>query len=198
MKKKTKKALIILLCVVAVLAALGFAAYNIALDYVQNKMISSVLDTMIDSGEITLSELEIIASEETPPEVAAPDVTEPETTETEPFPPQDAPAVSEKPATEPSTEMRVEIVDKATQKIADSITREDKYAMVRLITSHLTSADIKYLAGLLAGGLTRDERLLAYRLAKQRFSGEELNTVREYYHRYKAQIMAEPDLPAKK
>ena len=70
--------------------------------------------------------------------------------------------------------------------------------MVRLITSNLSGGDIKYLASLLAGGLTRDERLAAYRLAKQRFSADELSVVRNYYHRYKAQIMIEPDLVTKK
>lgn len=223
MKRKTKKIIIILLCVAAVLAIAGYAAYNAALDYVQDKMIASMLDSMLDSGEVTLSELELMAEAELPdteppaaedeqPAPAVPDAPDSSAGQAQtpaappssapassapssaaPSPSSPAPAASSNEAAEPET--RTEVVDKMTQKISDSITREDKRAMTRLITSHLGSSDIKYLAGLISGGLTREERTAAYRLAKQRFSESELDIVSSYYHRYKKQIMIEPDYP---
>lgn len=225
MKRKTKKIIIILLCVAAVLAIAGYAAYNAALDYMQDKMISSMLDSMLDSGEVTLSELELMAEAELPdteppaaeeeqPAPAVPDTTDStgqaqapaappssapsssapaSASPSAPSPSSPAPAASSNEAAEAAN--RTEVVDKMTQKISDSITREDKRAMTRLITSRLGASDIKYLTGLISGGLTREERTAAYKLAKQRFSEGELNIVSSYYHRYKKQIMIEPDYP---
>ena len=86
------------------------------------------------------------------------------------------------------------LVDKATDNVANFVSREDKVAMAKLITSRLSSSDISYLAGLLGGGLTREERSDAYKIAVARFRGDELNQVSRFYHKYKSQIMSEPDL----
>ena len=215
--KKWKKVIIILLCIAVVLAIAGYAAYNIAFNFVQDKMIETMLDSMLDSGDVSVEELELMAEVTLPEEPATPSESmsaasessapaEKEKAKTESKPSQKQPSkpqVKQEQKTEtktenkPAEEKRTEAVDKMTQKISDSITRADKRAMARLVTSHLSAADIKYLAGLIAGGLTREERSAAYRLAKQRFSGEELELVSMYYHRYKKQIMIEPDYPVK-
>ena len=224
--KKWKKVIIILLCIAVVLAIAGYAAYNIAFNFVQDKMIETMLDSMLDSGDVSVEELELMAEVTLPEEPATPSESisphvqksavsaasessapaEKEKAKTESKPSQKQPSkpqVKQEQKTEtktenkPAEEKRTEAVDKMTQKISDSITRTDKRAMARLVTSHLSAADIKYLAGLIAGGLTREERSAAYRLAKQRFSGEELELVSMYYHRYKKQIMIEPDYPVK-
>ena len=195
-----KKSVIILLCVFAVIVAAGFMGYNIAVEYVENKMVSSVLGSMLDSGEITISELSQIAehedseagaeAEDTEEKIAGePQVAEKTMEEKKETPKPDVSPV--KPAIEEKEPTREETMDKATEKILNSISREDKRAMMNLITSHLSGADIKYLASLLAGGLTSEERSDAYRLAKQRFTKEELSFVSSYYHRYKKQIMVE-------
>lgn len=216
--KKWKKVVIVLLCIAALLGAAGYIAYNIAFDFVQDKMIETMLDSMLDSGAVSVEELELMAEVTLPEETSTPsenitsDVIEstvPATSESStPFQkeekkpnvkPQVKPEAKpeSKAENKPAEEKRAEAVDKVTQKISDSITRADKRAMARLVTSHLSAADIKYLAGLIAGGLTREERVAAYRLAKQRFSGEELELVSMYYHRYKKQVMTEPDIPVK-
>ena len=224
--KKWKKVIIILLCIAVVLAIAGYAAYNIAFNFVQDKMIETMLDSMLDSGDVSVEELVLMAEVTLPEEPATPSESisphvqesavsaasessapaEKEKAKTESKPSQKQPSkpqVKQEQKTEtktenkPAEEKRTEAVDKMTQKISDSITRTDKRAMARLVTSHLSAADIKYLAGLIAGGLTREERSAAYRLAKQRFSGEELELVSMYYHRYKKQIMIEPDYPVK-
>ena len=47
---------------------------------------------------------------------------------------------------------------------------DEKQAMMKLISSRLTKADITYLASLAAGGLEGDEISKAYKVAKERFS----------------------------
>lgn len=224
--KKWKKVIIILLCIAVVLAIAGYAAYNIAFNFVQDKMIETMLDSMLDSGDVSVEDLELMAEVTLPEEgepapsesaevvssapssVAASDEKSAETPAKPASEKKNTPAAETKKKvetkqpetnteTKSSEEKRTEAVDKMTEKISDSITRADKRAMARLVTSHLSAADIKYLAGLIAGGLTREERSAAYRLAKQRFSGEELELVSMYYHRYKKQIMIEPDYPVK-
>ncbi len=216
--KKWKKVVIVLLCIAVFLGVAGYIAYNFAFNFVQDKMIETMLVSMLDSGDVSVEELELMAevtlpdelevSQETDapevPEVTVPAASESSTSSQKEVTKKDAkPQVNPKPKPEvkpenkPAEEKKAEAVDKVTQKISDSITRADKRAMARLVTSHLSAADIKYLAGLIAGGLTREERVAAYRLAEQRFSGEELELVSMYYHRYKKQIMAEPDYPVK-
>ncbi len=219
--KKWKKVVIILLCVAVFFGAAGYIAYNVAFNFVQDKMIETMLDSMLDSGDVSVEELELMAEVTLPEEEPSSEAPEPDASDTPATqaqesissskndeikeavkPEQKQPAKNEvkqetKNENKPVQEKRAEAVDKMTQKISDSITRADKRAMARLVTSHLSASDIKYLAGLIAGGLTREERLAAYRLAEQRFSGEELQLVSMYYHRYKKQIMIEPDLPVK-
>ena len=224
--KKWKKVVIILLCITVFLGVAGYIAYNVAFDFVQDKMIETMLDSMLDSGDVSVDELELMAAVTLPEDPAAPsEIITPDVAESSAPAASESPAPAKKEETKPTTkptqkqpakpqvkpeakpetktenkpaeEKRAEAVDKMTQKISDSITRADKRAMARLVTSHLSASDIKYLAGLIAGGLTREERSAAYRLAKQRFSGEELDLVSMYYHRYKKQIMIEPDYPTK-
>ncbi len=218
--KKWKKVVIILLCIAVFLCAAGYIAYNVAFNFVQDKMIETMLNSMLDSGDVSVEELELMAevtlSDEDSSDTSDPHGNDtPATQAQENISPlgndetkqavkqeQKQPAKNEvkqetKNENKPAQEKRVEAVDKMTQKISDSITREDKRAMAQLVTSHLSAADIKYLSGLISGGLTREERVAAYRLAKQRFTGEELELVSAYYHRYKKQIMIEPDLTVK-
>ena len=83
--KKWKKVIIILLCIAVVLAIAGYAAYNIAFNFVQDKMIETMLDSMLDSGDVSVEELELMA-----------EVTLPE--EGEPAPSESAEEVSSAPS----------------------------------------------------------------------------------------------------
>jgi len=188
--KKRKKVLIILVCILAFIAIAGCVAYNFIMSYAGDKamdmLVTNQLEGMLSSGEITLEELEeIVAS---PEAVGA--------TEPAPSKNEDAPAVLPEPSEEkkpvsptekPKTQK--ETVKAASQKITDSISREEKDAMMKLISSRLTKADIQYLAGLAAGGLDGEEISKAYKLAKSRFTAEELVQVKTYWHRYKANVL---------
>ena len=213
-KSKWKKRLIIIGCILLVLVIIGCIAYRLIMNYlgdkIMNEMIKAQINGMLDSGEITIEEVEAIASgvtlqEETSPPEKEPSVEAPSETpdgDGKESPPQsdssgnttsDAPkpAVGEstaeqKPAVSP--EKRAEVVQKAADKIEDSIPRDDKDAMISLIRSKLSSSDISYLAGLVRGGLTYDEWYKAYDLANKRFTKEELQQVNMYYHRYKSRI----------
>ena len=211
MKAKTKKRLIIWISILVALALIGYFGYRAALVFVGDKamdmMLENQLNSMLDSGEITIEELEKIAesdpsavTEEAPAETSAP--TEPATAEktAEAATQKPAPAEPAKSASKPAETTapakpaeRKETVKKAADNIGFGITREDKEAMAKLITKRLSGSDISYLAGLLSGGLTRNERRKAYEIAKARFSGGELAEVSRFYHKYKKAIMIEPD-----
>lgn len=210
MKAKTKKRLVIWISILVALALIGYFGYRAALVFVGDKamdvMLENQLNSMLDSGEITIEELEKIA--ESDPSAAQEDAAEkkapeepvvsekPEETKPAAKPEQtEAPKPAAKPAqTEaPKPAERKETVKKAADNIGFGITRADKEAMAKLITKRLSGADISYLAGLLSGGLTREERSAAYKVAKARFQGDELAEVSRFYHKYKKAIMIEPD-----
>ncbi len=214
MKAKTKKRLIIWISILVALALVGYFGYRAALVFVGDKamdmMLENQLNSMLDSGEITIEELEKIAEsdhsatvEEEPAETPAPTETETAEKPAEASTPKPAPAEPAKPAPKPAETTapakpaeRKETVKKAADNIGFGITREDKEAMAKLITKRLSGSDISYLAGLLSGGLTREERSAAYKVAVARFSGSELSQVSSFYHKYKKAIMIEPDYPS--
>ncbi len=195
MKKKTKKVLIILACVLLVLAVGGHFAYTAVMDYLGDRamemLVSNQLEGMLESGEITFEELEEIVISDSVPEAEPQTQQEPKETVTPeqeaekpaPKPPEKKPTEEKKPAEKKET------VKAASEKITDSISREEKQAMMKLISSRLTKADITYLAGLAAGGLEGKEISEAYKVAKSRFSAEELEQVRTYWHRYKSMVL---------
>lgn len=184
-----KKFFIVLICILAFLAILGAIGYNIAVDYIQGTLIKTTVNSMLDSGELTLEELEVLAEAEIDEDAAPPGVGEGADKgqgggEEPSKKPQ---AKAQKPA---SKKTKAELVESFSDKLIASIPRDDQDAMMKLIASRLSSADIKYLAELLIGGLTSEEWTKAYTLAKSRFSGEELEMVSMYYHRYRSQVLA--------
>lgn len=217
MKAKTKKRLIIWLAILVAVAIIGYFGYRAALVFVGDKamdvLLQNQLNSMLDSGEITLEELEAIAEsdptadtqpedtpqKEVPSEQAQSTKQNPEASEfsaeaqQQPAESQQQPAAQKTPASPSTSSERKETVKKAADNIGFGITREDKEAMAKLITSRLSGGDIAYLSGLLSGGLTRDERAEAYKIAVARFSGAELSQVSSFYHKYKKAIMIEPD-----
>lgn len=213
MKAKTKKKLIIWLSVIAAVIIIGIIGFRLALNFAGDKamqlLMENQINSMLDSGEITLDELEAIiesepveeaeqtTAEQTPAETDAPAPTEQKQPEQKPASPQ-ASAPQKKTTEEKTAEQkpaeRKETVKKASDKLAFGITRADKDEMMKLITKRLSGSDISYLAGLLSGGLTREERSAAYKVAKARFQGDELAEVSRFYHKYKQAIMIEPDL----
>ena len=197
MKKKTKKGLIIFACIVVILAVCGYFGYNHVMDYLSDKamtmLISDQLEGMLESGEITFEEVEQISTgqpvEEAKPEESEETVAAPTAGKGEPTPP---------PAEQKTAEEKKETIKTASKKITDTIPREEKQAMMKLISSRLTKADITYLASLAAGGLEGKEISEAYKIAKERFSPEELEQVRSYWHKYKTTVLAPKKEPEEK
>ena len=218
-KRNVKKIIIIILCVLAVLAVAGYFIYDAVMYYigdtVMRELAKNEISNAVESGTITEEELRIMAGEIPPPQAPSADAPVANADETESKAPEGAEAPSqqqkpseskpkpqsqETPAPKPQSKPKMSakeknaLVDKATDNVASFVSREDKVAMAKLITSRLSSSDISYLAGLVSGGLTREERSAAYKIALARFQGEELAQVSRFYHKYKAQIMSEPDL----
>ncbi|MDP4109027.1 MAG: hypothetical protein Q8878_03250 [Bacillota bacterium] len=75
---------------------------------------------------------------------------------------------------------------KQAKKIEDSVTASDKISASALILSKLSSSDIKYLTGLLAGGLTAEEKAAAKKLCFERFSQEDIQKIYSLYKKYTA------------
>ena len=237
-KSKWKKALKIIAIVLGTIVVLGalavFIFYDDVMLYVGNtvtrEMAKTHINSEIDSGNMTVEELEIIAGEREAPTEPPADIVKPEGGETvtsdtqaqgsgeetpdntqtdgadsqkasdgeaavktESKPSAPAKTETSRPASEIAPERRNELVNKAADNVASWVSREDKEAMARLITSRLSASDISYLSGLLQGGLTREERSAAYDVAVARFQGDELAQVSSFYHKYKKQIMCEPD-----
>ncbi len=218
-KRNIKKIIIIVLCILAVIAVAGYFIYDAVMYYigdtVMREMVKNEIETALENGSITEDELRVMAGEVPSPSP----VTEAESAEAEnpadsasvedptapakspdgeTLKPQQQKPQQQKPQEKPkmTAEEKKTLVNKATDNIASFVSRDDKVAMAKLITSRLSSSDISYLAGLINGGLTREERSAAYEIAVARFQGEELAEVSRFYHKYKAQIMIEPDLVA--
>lgn len=191
-----KKKIIIILAVITAVLALLFCGYRLGMSFVEDKAVDMLLkdqiNDMIDSGEVTLEELEEILNipdegEETENIQQSEGVaengngeTQPEkdiTAEDEPSPPAQKPVTSQEPD-------RQEVVEKAGEKIEDRISREDKRAIMRLIGSRLTSSDISYLSGLLKGGLSSAEKKEAKKIALSRFSSAEMQEIKGFYRKY--------------
>lgn len=71
------------------------------------------------------------------------------------------------------------------EEIAKNISFSDKRRILRLVAKRLTADDIKYLLGLLKGGLTESEKQQAVKLALKRFTPEEIEEIRALYKKYK-------------
>lgn len=201
MKSKTKKRLIIWAVVIILLAVLGFSAYKFALRFIGRKavdvIITNQINSMLDSGEVTLEELEEIITEDETEAVPVSDETgeKEKTTDSTVTAPQKTEQKTEKKteAKKPaSTQTRKDIVDRTKFKVTKDISDEDTEAVAKLIGSRLSASDIKYLSGLLAGGVTGEEISAAARLAYSRFTAEEITQVKMYWHRYKNKIKRAP------
>lgn len=183
--------LIILLCILVTVAIAGYFVYNIVIDYAGDKainmLVTNQIEGMLASGEITLEELEEIIIEpadesvEVTPTVSEKEEKTPEVSKQKKEEQNSAPA--QKPKTEKET------VKAASEKITDTISREERTAMLRLISTRLTKEDVKVLSALAAGGLEGEEISQAYRIAKSRFTDEEIVQVKTYWHRYKSTVL---------
>ncbi|ADL07274.1 hypothetical protein [Thermosediminibacter oceani] len=77
------------------------------------------------------------------------------------------------------------IEDISIDEISGNISFSDKRRILWLVVRRLTSDDIKYLLGLLKGGLTESEKEEAKKIAFSRFTPEEIQEIRSLYHKYK-------------
>ncbi|TYP52420.1 hypothetical protein [Thermosediminibacter litoriperuensis] len=75
--------------------------------------------------------------------------------------------------------------DISIDEISKNISFSDKRRILRLVAGRLTGNDIKYLLGLLKGGLTESEKEEAVKLAFSRFTPEEIEEIRALYKKYK-------------
>ncbi|MBQ6847149.1 MAG: hypothetical protein IJO61_08460 [Oscillospiraceae bacterium] len=239
-KSKWKKRLIIIGCVLAVLLIIGAVAYRILKNYIGDKIVNEMIKVQLngdlDSGRITIEDLEAIIEDDfyeskEPPEVgekepepseekeeiltdspAEPSAENSEAASEAPTEPSveksgepakspsepsaekggevkgEAEKVQTKPSSDVSPEKRAEVVQKAADKIEESIPRSDKDEIVELIRSRLTASDIARLTELMKGGLANEELGEAVRIAKARFSGEELDKVIDFWHKYQSQV----------
>ena len=174
MKKKTKKRLIIWACVLVILGTLGFFGYRFALEYfggyAMKKMISSEINSMLETGEVTIDEVVEIAEAEP---VSEPDVPEKEQKQ----------EVAPKPQKPKQT-----VVEKAAEKVTEGVTREDKREIMRLIGARLTREDVNTLMAMSKDGFTAKEISEAARIAYSRFTPEEIKKVKEFWHKYKSMV----------
>lgn len=170
MKAKTKKRLIIWACILIVLGTIGFFGYRFALEYLggkaMKKIISSEINTMLETGEITLSEVEEIAEGEIKPEEDIPE--------------------KEKESTPKPQKPKQTVVEQAADKVIEGISREDKREIMRLIGARLTREDINTLMAMAKDGLSDIEIRDAARIAYARFTPEEIKQVKSFWHKYKA------------
>lgn len=75
-------------------------------------------------------------------------------------------------------------IDKMADEIANQISDSEKQEIMNLVFSKLSADDIAYLAGLLEGGLTKEEKSSAKQLAYSRFTADEIRRIKEYYNKY--------------
>lgn len=193
MNKKAKKVLFITLSVIIVLAVAGFSGYRIVMnragDTAMRKVIEDQLDDMLDSGEITIEDVENVADAidaEKAPENESPDDQNDEAEKAE-TPPSGGDKAAPKNNADSGT-ARKQTVKKAAEKIEKTIPRSEKDEMMRFVLSRLSADDVRYLSGLLKGGLTAEEKASAKALAYSRFSAEEIKRVREYYKKYSGMV----------
>ena len=176
MKKRKTRRIIIWIFVLVLLAVFAFVGYKLVLGYIGDmaykNLISSQINTMLDTGEVTIEELEEI-------------VVEPQE---EPDEPEKKPQKPKTP-TPPSPEKKKEaLVNKAAEKVSEGVSRSDKVAIARLIATRLTKQDISLLMAMASDGLTGIEIRDAARIAKARFTAEEIEQVKVFWHRYKESV----------
>lgn len=77
--------------------------------------------------------------------------------------------------------------------IVATISAKDKLTIAALVTSNLTGNDIKTLLQLIRDGeLTTDEKKAALDLCYQRFSADEMETIKNFFLKYKGNISMVP------
>lgn len=70
-------------------------------------------------------------------------------------------------------------------EISKNISFADKRRILLLVAKRLSAEDVKYLLGLLKGGLTESEKREAVKLAFKRFSRDEIDEIRALYEKYR-------------
>nr|PZN02944.1 MAG: hypothetical protein DIU66_08520 [Bacillota bacterium] len=70
-------------------------------------------------------------------------------------------------------------------EIAGNISFADRRRILLLVAKRLSSEDIKYLLGLLKGGLTEEEKKRAIELAYSRFDKQEIEEIKALYAKYR-------------
>ena len=172
MKKKTKKRLIIWACVLVILGTVGFFGYQFVLEYFGEmairSMVASEINSMLDSGEMTIEEIE---------EIVTPSEADGVTAENEP--------TVTKPTVQNPTKSKQEVVQEAVDKVTEGISREDKREIMRLIGARLTREDVNTLMAMAKDGLDAKEISAAAKIAYARFTPEEIEKVKGFWHKYK-------------
>ena len=180
--KKAKKAIIIILVILFVLAVALFAAYEIGLKFAADKAVNTIItneiNEMLDSGEISLDEvIEIAGDDSATVNEPADENPEQQAQEVKPETKKTVTAVEKK-----------EAVKKAAEKVNEDIAARDKREVMDLIRSNLTNEDMKFLLSALKGGVTKAEIKEAAKIAYSRFDSEEIVRVKEFWHKYKNTI----------
>lgn len=183
--KKSVKILIIIAAILIILFAIGKIVYNYIEDRAVSMLVEDRINDMLDTGEVTLTELEG-ALDKPAGQAETPQAAEPPETPSVPESEKSS-APEKKPAqtgNASNNKSRGEIVKETTKKVNQSITRADKQEIMNLIGSRLSSADISYLMGLLKGGLTAEETAAAKKIALSKFTREEISRVQSFYYKY--------------
>lgn len=74
--------------------------------------------------------------------------------------------------------------DENVQAIKDQVTLNDKLLASKIVLSKLTSDELNYLTGLLAGGVTDEEFSEAKQFALKKFSKEDISEIYSIYKKY--------------
>ena len=185
--KKKLKITIISICVfLLVLAGVGITGFYIAGDYLFKTLLESYveeqitnqLEASIDSMIAEDEELQIADAQGTAaePGQAASGTDGQASGEGTP---------SQKPKAKKMTKEEIkQVVKEKTEAINDAIPSKDKLAISQLIFSNLTPEDIRYLTSLAADGISKEDMAEAKKIAKARFTEEQMKDVQGYYKKY--------------
>ena len=195
--KKKLKITIISLCVfLLVLAGVGITGFYIAGDYLFKTLLESYVEEQI-TNQLEASIDSMIAEDE---ELQTADA---QGTEREPGQTADAQGTEagqttagtngqagegtpgEKPKAKKMTKEEIkQVVKEKTEAINDAIPSKDKLAISQLIFGNLTPEDIRYLTSLAADGISKEDMAEAKKIAKARFTEEQMKDVQAYYKQY--------------
>lgn len=143
-----------------------------------------IIDELIETSIPTISATEELADEKPVDEKLADEkeINDPDVVEL-----GGKPALSSKNSiavNESSKEKKQEVTVEKMNEVKDKVTVQDKVAAAAMVMGKLSSSEINKLKGMLSGGLTKEEKEEAKKIAFSNFSNEEIKQIKEMYSKY--------------